>query len=265
MFDCIKLVKKDKCKTCPDSIFVQTLEGRVCTGCGIVYQKYDIDYTTFEQKSHYDIIPSNSEELNKFSYIITPFLFSIPPFDLVDLSVQNSLISQCIEIIENLIKDEVIGKNIDKEVCACLSLIVVLGKEGVSLFEVFEVFKRDNTFERHVMFLYRQIDRKYKDLIYVDKEHEKFSNRVLNLLEISFQTRKKILPIFKKSMKEVWFDGTHVKIVLAVCILYFTEGEEKESAYYYFIDKWKLSEQILNNKREILQNRLNNLPSRLGT
>lgn len=262
MFEPIKLIKKDHCKCNSNSVLVSTLEGKVCTFCGEVYQKYDFDSVTFEQKTHYDIIPSNSEDFNSFSYSLEKVLFSIPPFEEVDISVQNSLISQTIQIIEKIILDQVLGRGVDRDVLSCIGLIITLGKLGVAPFEIFSVFKRDSKFEKTVTEYCRIIERKYKDLVYIDIENNKFVDRVFNLLEISFLSRKKILPVFKKAMKEVWFDGTQMKIVLAVCILHFTEGEEREWAFIHFTEKWELSENLLKIKEEVL---VKNLPLQPGT
>lgn len=257
MFEPRMLVKKPKC-SCKGELFVSTGEGEVCISCGVVNQKYDLDYTTFEQKTHYDIIPPTEEELRRYSYPVATYLLSISGFETMDVSVQNSLISQCIEVLGKLFKDGVVGRGVEEEVLVALSLVVILGNLGVPPWEVLKVFSRKNDFESYVMALYRVVESRYPQLVHSDPFYQRFADRVLNILDIQQVYRKPILSLFRGSLEKVWFNGTHPRIILAVCVLWeVKEGEERDWAYFYFLDEWGLSENILKAKLEKLEERLN--------
>lgn len=246
-------------------MFVTTLEGVVCTSCAVVRKKIDegsiTKNTTFGQQYNYDEIKMSSttdDSLNKYTYIITPILFSIPPFQLVDLSVQNSITSQCIQIISKMFNDEIIGRNSDPELLASASLIITLAKEGVTPIDVFKAVSRESKFEKSVTGLVKLFESRNPTVIFRDVKHTKLCERTLNSLELDFKKRGQITGLFQKSMDEVWFDGSHVRLVLATCILYSIEDNpvDFENILFFFKDEWGFTEVTLRNKIEILRERL---------
>lgn len=63
------------------------------------------------------------------------------------------------------------------------------------------------------------------DTCIIDKDNDKYINCVLNRMDIEYKQHRHIKELFHECIDKVYFNGSHYKIILSVCIL-FIMGEE---------------------------------------
>lgn len=220
--------KKYVCSECKTHL-IKTREHHVCPFCGVVSSKfiYTDDFqneTTFAQKQSYDtsnLDGHNLTKYNKYVYPLREYILSVSDFELLEEAEVNKIINKCMNIIYKLSSQEMFVFPVKNEPLVCALLTVVLEEDGILSSDILFIFHPYKpNFPTKVSNLVQIITEMLPEVIKIDTMREKFVQRTLNKLDIPFKIQKVITTLFNEAINKVWFNGTHYKIILSLCIVH---------------------------------------------